>query len=740
MSLRLGRSSLLKKVAAEPVAAPEPAAASNTGQAFLEAFETIGQGSFWMTDAAGQLTYLSANARADLLGRDAAAPGGPGDRAAVTISDGVGGERAAEPRFADLFEPVTRIDGEPSRTLQFALARKGKFEGILVRRGTARGERIWEISGEAVFGPDGTHAGYRGILKDVTEQHLNAEEKAQLVRYDPLTGLTNRHRMGKVLEQILTSFDAGGRCCTVMLLDLDRFKQVNDTLGHAAGDALLKQVAERLITVVGDKEAICRLGGDEFQIVLRDQGDQEFLGQLAYRIIEMLSQPYRIGDERCTIGASIGIAISPRDGTSAEELTRNADLALYSAKNSGRGGFRFFTTDYLKAATERRELEEDLHQALERGELEMFYQPVVDARTDQVVGAEALIRWKHPVRGYVSPAQFIPLAEESNLICRIGEFALRQGCSDAMQWPRALRVAINVSPVQFAEEDFVRIVQRVLRETRLPPERLELEITESVFLSDDDKVQQIFQELKDLGLRLALDDFGTGYSSLGYLRKSPFDKLKIDQSFIRGATEHASRNRPIVEATASMAQALHMVTTAEGVETFDQLDLIRAQRVNYVQGYIYSRPLPADEFLAKASENWQIVPSGPARQRAERITTYRAIGVVFRDTYQPGILRNLSSSGALIEGVVDVPRGSMIAVDLGSGQIAVGETVRVVGNRIGVRFEIPLVPDGAGGLCTVRRISSFDLWKAGLPVNKEDVAHLTKLRPPAAGVQPPAPF
>ncbi|MBC2662517.1 EAL domain-containing protein [Novosphingobium flavum] len=711
MSLRIGRSSLLKKQPPEPPVAPEPNPLAEMGQAFLQTFETIGQGGFWMTDAAGALTYLSAHIRPDLLGEEA----GPGGR------------------FIDLFEPVVRTEGESGRTLQFVFARKSKFDGILVRRNIGRGERIWELSGEAMFDPLGEHSGFRGILKDVTEQHLHAEEKSQLVRYDPLTGLTNRHRMGKVLEQILTSFDAGSRCCTVMLLDLDRFKQVNDTLGHAAGDALLKQVAERLITIVGDKEAICRLGGDEFQIVLRDQGDQEFLGQLAYRIIEMLSQPYRIGEERCTIGASIGIAISPRDGTSADELTRNADLALYSAKNSGRGGFRFFTTDYLKAATERRELEEDLHLAIERDEFQLYYQPVVDAWTDTVVGAEALIRWIHPVKGFVSPAQFIPLAEESNLICRLGEFALRRGCSDAMQWPKSLRVAINVSPVQFAEEDFVKIVQRVLRETRLPPERLELEITESVFVSDDEKVQQIFQGLKNLGVRLALDDFGTGYSSLGYLRRSPFDKLKIDQSFIRGATEFASRNRPIVEATATMAQALSMVTTAEGVETFDQLDLVRAQRVNYVQGYIYSKPISAEEFLSKASDNWQIVPSGPARQRADRLTMYRAVGVVHHDTYQTGILRNLSTSGALIEGLTDMVPGEMIAVDLGSGQIAVAQVIRVVGIRTGVAFEIPLVPDGAGGLCTLRRISSFDLWKAGLPVNKDDVLELAKLRGTPAG-------
>ena len=408
---------------------------------------------------------------------------------------------------------------------------------------------------------------------------------------------------------------------------------------------------------------------------------------------------------------------------------RNADLALYSAKNSGRGVFRFFTQEYLKAAQERRVLEEDLHQALERDEFQMVFQPVVDARTDMVAGAEALIRWKHREKGFVSPALFIPIAEETSLICRIGEFALRQGCQQATRWPNTLRVAVNVSPVQFMQEDFVALVQKVLRETRLAPERLELEITEGVFLSDDTKVQQIFKELKELGVKLALDDFGTGYSSLGYLRESPFDKLKIDQSFVRGATQNASRNRPIIAATSSMAQALEMVTTAEGVETFDQLELVKSQNVNFIQGYIYSRPISADEFLEKACADWKIAPNGPARQRAERLTTYKVIGVVHQDSYQTGILRNLSASGALIEGAVGIDPGDSLALDLGSGQIAVGAAVRSVGTRLGLAFETSLVPDGAGGLCTARRVSSYDLWRAGLPVNGEDAEQLAKIRP-----------
>ncbi|MBC2670317.1 putative bifunctional diguanylate cyclase/phosphodiesterase [Novosphingobium piscinae] len=703
MSLRIGRSSLIKKAAEDTASAASSAPAFALGQSFLETFEAVGGGYFWTADAAGLLGYLSPRARRDLLGEG-----------------GSTAEPEARVRLVDLFEPLVRSDGETARTLPFALARRTRFEGLLVRRSTPRDEQIWEVAGEAVFDLTGAHTGYRGILRDVTAQQLHARAKDQLDRYDPLTGLINRQTMGRLLEQILTSYDAGARTCTVMLLDLDRFKPVNDALGQAVGDALLKQVADRLVTLIGDREAICRLGNDEFQIVLRDQAGQDHLGRLAGRIVDMLSQPYRIGEHRCTIGASIGIAISPRDGTNAAELTRNADLALYSAKRSGRGGFRFFTTDYLKAATERRALEQDLLRALELDQFELYYQPVVEARTDRVVAAEALLRWNHPERGLISPAQFIPLAEESGLIGPLGEFALRRGCADALHWPAMLRVAINVSPLQFGDEDdFVKVVQCVLRQTGLPPERLELEITESVFLQNDDKVQRIFRGLKALGVRLALDDFGTGYSSLGSLRQSPFDKLKIDQSFIRGATEHASRNRPIVEATASMAQALHMVTTAEGVETFDQLDLVRAQRVTYVQGYIYSPPLPADVFLTLARDDWTIAPAGPACQRAERVTTYRAVGLVHQDSYQTATLRNLSSSGALVEGVAGIAPGDPVALDMGHGQIVVARAVRTDGARLGLAFEVPLVADGAGGLCTLRRVSSFDLQQAGLPAPPE---------------------
>ena len=328
-----------------------------------------------------------------------------------------------------------------------------------------------------------------------------------------------------MLESTLGAFNNQNRSCAIMLLDLDRFKAVNDTLGHPAGDALLKQVAQRLAHVVGDKERVSRLGGDEFQIILPDMEDRGDLALMANDIIAKLSQPYMIDDGRCTIGASVGIAVSPYDGETAEDLVRNADLALYSAKGSGRGRYRFYSEDLLKAAEDRRVLEEDLLDALNSGQIEVHYQPVVCTATDRVGGFEALMRWNHPQKGYISPALFIPIAEETDLIGKLGEWMLRKACEDAAAWKGQARIAVNVSPIQFADANLPRLVMSALANSGLAPERLELEITESVFLGDLKETNKMFTVLKDIGVRLALDDFGTGYSSLSYLQNAPFDKI-----------------------------------------------------------------------------------------------------------------------------------------------------------------------------------------------------------------------
>lgn len=698
----------LRRMAWGKAAAEETPAA-----ALVQAYESLGLGAFWCSDAQGRLTYLSSAARA-------------------VLGDG------ADPVGATLLDVFHQDEADGERSLRFMLARRTRFERLTVRTGSGRAARWWSLSGEASH-ERGVFAGFYGHCVDVTEERKSAQESSHLALHDPLTGLGNRRHMTQSLTRTLAAFAMAKRPCATLLIDLDRFKQVNDTLGHAAGDALLVQVAERLVKIVGDAERVGRLGGDEFQVILPDVDDRGRLGELAETLIGQISQPYVIDGTRCLIGASIGVAIAPFDGAAADELVRSADLALYAAKGSGRGRFRFFSSDFLKAAEDRKALEEDLHDALAKGELELNYQPFVAAQTNRVVGVEALMRWNHPERGAISPARFIPIAEESNLIRGLGEWALRKACADAATWPAALRVAVNVSPAQFGDEGFPALVASALAQSGLEPGRLELEITEGVFLEEGGLTDAQFRALKGLGVRLALDDFGTGYSSLAYLKNAPFDKIKIDQSFVRGATRSDSRNRAIIAAIVALAQALGMETTAEGVESFDQFDAMKSLAVSHVQGYIYSEPLGNAAFVERLTEgDWTIEPSGPARQRHQRQAMFRRVGVVHEDHYYPVVLRNLSMSGALIEGLMEVPLGTPFVLDLGDGQLVVSRVSRSMGHQQGLEFEQELVADGNGGLCTRYRVSPYQLSAAGLSLGAGPNGPTQINRGPNAKVTMPA--
>jgi diguanylate cyclase (GGDEF)-like protein len=688
--------SLLSRLARRPAAAvgrSEECLTASRSQALCSTFEALGIGAIWVTDANDKITYLSDDTAALLLGsRD-----------------------YREVAFTDLF---THDESEAAsvRSLRLALSRKSRFDRIQLQ--SVRGQSLtwWSISGEAQFDARGEFCGFHGFCSNITSERQTAEETSVLAMHDPLTGLLNRRRMTGLLDQTLAAYRIQHRACATMLIDLDRFMQINDTLGHSTGDALLKQVAERLVTIVGDRDKVCRLGGDEFQVLLADVEDRGVLGELAERIILMLSQPYTVDGSRCLIGASIGIAISPFDGDDRDELVRNADLALYSAKHAGRGRYGFFSREMLESAEERRVLEDDLHDAVSNGELELLYQPVVRSLTNRVSGAEALIRWNHPEKGRISPGLFIPIAEESSLIGPIGEWILRTACNDAVGWPNPLRVAVNVSPIQFIDPGFPALVANALQASGLSPDRLELEITEGVFLADGAATDSTFRALKSFGVRLALDDFGTGYSSLSYLRSAPFDKIKIDQTFVRGATVAGSRNKAIIAAIVTLAEALDMETTAEGIETFDQLEMLGKEGVSHIQGFIYSAAISNDEFQQQAQNaDWGIEPNGHARQRQERIKTYRKIGAIHEDHYYTVILRNLSASGALIEGLLDVPTGTQFVLDFGDGQLEIATVKRSRNSQQGVQFERPLVSDGNGGLCTSRRISHYQLLSAGLP-------------------------
>ncbi|MCW5647381.1 MAG: EAL domain-containing protein [Sphingopyxis sp.] len=652
----------------------------------LQNYEESGQGWFWSTDAKGRLTYIT-DSVAQLMGRASG--------------------QILGTYFTELFLPVDS-HGEHQRTLPFLLTKQSKFDELPLRSAFEGDDRWWAISGRPQFDAAGVFTGYRGSGTDVTAQRRSAEDASRLALFDSLTGLANRFNISRKLDSTLAAFAQQQRSCAIMLLDLDRFKQVNDTLGHPAGDALLKQVAERLLKIVGDKEMVSRLGGDEFKIILPDIEDRGKLGDLAADIIASLSQPYSVDGSRCIIGASVGVAIAPFDGMNSDDLVRNADLALYAAKGNGRGRFAFYSSELHQAAEVRRALEEDLRDALARGEMELQYQPVVQGKTNMVTGVEALVRWTHPERGVISPGVFIPIAEETNLIWPLGEWVLRQACEDAARWPGDMRVAVNVSPIQFANPDLPRVVAKALAATGLSPDRLELEITESVFLGDSTDTAKMFKALKGLGVRLALDDFGTGYSSLGYLQTAPFDKIKIDQSFVRGATEKGSRNSALIAAIVALAEALEMETTAEGIESLDQLELIRKLNVSHVQGYVYSKPVGNAELLEHAEAgSWTIKPTGPARQRNDRFSLFRKVGAVHDNHRYDVVIRNLSATGAFIEGILDVPVGTQFVIDFGEGQLVTATVRRSMKHQQGVEFEQTMVSDGNGGLCTRHRVSPY---------------------------------
>ena len=682
----------------------------NQRLAMLDAFEQEDIGWFWATDGDNRLIYLSPSA----AGRFAA-----------------GRPVLGEP-LGTLIEAVpSEGDDRSERPLSFLLSARNKFADLTVRVETSDGEMFWSLTGKPHFDRNDDFQGYRGSAKDISAHYERQRDASRLAQYDSLTGLANRHRMAKRLTAILTAFRSAKRSCALLMLDLDRFKQVNDTLGHPAGDDLLKQVSQRLQRIVTGPVEIGRLGGDEFQIIIPDVDDRGKLGELAQRIIQMISQPYSIEGSRAIIGTSLGIAIAPYDGIEPDELVKSADLALYAAKGGGRGMYRFYSNDLKDSAHERREIEEDLRDALARGELQMHYQPVVRSTDNMVSGFEALMRWNHPERGPISPGVFIPIAEETNLIAALGEWALRQACADAAQWPGELRVAVNVSAQQFSSEGLPAAVTNAIAAAGLRPHQLELEITESVFMGDAHAVDEMFKRLKKFGVKLSLDDFGTGYSSLGYLRKAPFDKIKIDQSFVRGCTEKDNTNSAIMTAIISLASALKMETTAEGVEAMDELALVRDLGATNIQGWIFSRAVPQEEVLGKLAESdFRYEPNGPERHRAERRTVFRRVGVIHEDHRYDAVLRNLSRTGAMIEGLLEVPIGTDLVLDLGEGQLVVGTVRRSQDATQGIEFESPLISDGAEGLCTRHRISPYALAAAGMPLRALPPGHYS---PPAQG-------
>ncbi|WP_314953413.1 EAL domain-containing protein [Bradyrhizobium cosmicum] len=428
---------------------------------------------------------------------------------------------------------------------------------------------------------------------DVTEQRRSEAKIIHMAQHDALTDLPNRVLLRERMEHAIAVTRNGGLDLAVLMLDLDRFKEVNDTLGHPAGDALLRAVAVRLRECTTETALIARLGGDEFAVIDYVTSPAVEAATLAENIRKALCEPFDLGDHRVTVGTSIGIAIAPRDGNDPDAIMKCADLALYSAKNGGRGAFRFFEPELDEIMHARRNLERDLRDALAGGQFELYYQPFVDAATGKTRGFEALLRWHHPQRGLVMPGEFIPLAEETGLIVPLGEWVLRTACAEAAKWPVDLSIAINLSPAQFRSKELVPVIVGALASSGVAPHRLELEVTETVIMHDSEAVFAALAQLRQLGVRIALDDFGTGYSSLSFLQRFPFDKIKIDRSFVSELTSAKAEAHHLARAVVRFAVSLSKTTTAEGVETKEQLDILREEGCAETQGYYFSRPVPA---------------------------------------------------------------------------------------------------------------------------------------------------
>ncbi|MEZ5763090.1 MAG: EAL domain-containing protein [Xanthobacteraceae bacterium] len=431
-------------------------------------------------------------------------------------------------------------------------------------------------------------------LQTEIAQREESEARSQyLAHHDTLTGLGNRLLFKQQLEQALQDVAVTGQSLAILFVDLDGFKSVNDTLGHSIGDNLLKSISTSLRDLVGESDRIARLGGDEFAVLqLADQQPSKAIA-LSEQIIKKISVPHRIDGHDVTVGASIGIVVRETNDATPEELLKNADLAMYRAKSDGRGTYRVFNPEMDAAAQARRQLEIDMRAGFARGEFELHYQPLINLQTKLVSGFEALMRWTHPERGNVPPSEFIPVAEEIGLINQLGDWALREACAEATKWPKDIHVAVNLSPTQFLKTGLVTSVVNALAATRLDPSRLELEITESVLLEKSDRNISILVQLRQLGVRISMDDFGTGYSSLGYLRHFRFDKIKIDQTFVRDLMKNPD-NLAIVKAIASLGISLGIATTAEGVETEEQMRYLDLEGCTEVQGYLYSKPIPAE--------------------------------------------------------------------------------------------------------------------------------------------------
>ncbi len=535
--------------------------ASESASLLLQEYEQRGVGWLWQVDADNRVSYISSRMTA-LLGRPASALIGH------SLPSLLGGH------------------GELGRLL----LERQPFNSLEMELGTPRGTRWISIAGDPIIDTAGRFEGFRGVGSDITEIRQTQERLTHLANMDVLSGLPNRGRVRQLLGEALRAGTVSNVPCAIMFLDLDGFKPVNDTFGHPKGDAVLQAVAKRLCDQVGQEGHVGRMGGDEFAIVIIDAQSRKRVEMLADSIIKSVAEPYMIDGTEIRIGVSVGCAFGPIDGATVDDLILKADLALYQAKDAGRGVARYFSSELQSEQDDRVRLEADLRQAIAAKQFHLLFQPLVSAKTQKLVGFEALIRWNHPQRGLVPPPVFIPVAEETGLMGVIGEWVIEEACRAAATWPEPITVAVNISPKQIILPALPNTVSQALARYKLPGNRLELEVTEGVFLGDSNQTLDVLKRLRALGVGIALDDFGTGYSSIGYLNKAVFHKLKIDGSFVREAGTRPE-NVAIIQSIVQLAKSFRMNVTAEGVETAEDFERMRELGCDTIQGYLFGRPL-----------------------------------------------------------------------------------------------------------------------------------------------------
>ncbi|HWT11512.1 MAG TPA: EAL domain-containing protein [Allosphingosinicella sp.] len=632
---------------------------------FVADFEQSGCGWFWETNADGLLVYVSEPVAA-ALGREPAA---------------LIGRRFVELLLVEDFEEADH----QRPALGFHLSSRFPFADVIVSP-NGRKDLYWSLSGRPRFDEVGRFLGFRGIGLQLSEAQQAERRSSRLAACDSLTGLANRARMRAMLDEALANSASRKEGCGLFMIDLDRFKLVNDTLGHPIGDLLLKEVAQRLAAVIGGEGQVGRLGGDEFEALLPGIDEEGLLAALAERIIGKISAPYVVRGHTISIGVSVGIAISRPGRTLADALIKEADLALYAAKGAGRGTYRFFEPEMHAQESERRILENDLRLAVAKGQLRLAFQPVVNAASEDLVGFEALLRWMHPVRGLLSPADFLPLAEATGLIGAIGEWVVRSACAEASKWPRHLRLSINLSLGELEQPHLAGTVAGALASSGLDPDRLELDFVEPALLADSQAIRSVLTGLKTLGVRLALDDFGQGAASIISLKSAPLDRLKIHPSLLRAALPDGSRAQAVLAAMMALAENLGMEVTAEGIETPVELALARKLGCDCIQGFLFGRPVAAEEALTLALASRPLTAGESVQPRPPRHSLIRRGSLHWRGGTLPVRLRNISADGAMLESAQPMASGSDVELDLFEGVRLAGEVRWSQDGRIGLRF------------------------------------------------------